>query len=126
MRDEIRKEPLPSRQTHFAFNLILNAVFSQIRFTPGIRNWILKKIRFEIDEMLTKTTAGHLLTAVRVSVKLNYTSILLRLKLQDFEDEEGEKRGIHLAHRRIEILFFALSFFVSTSSHTTFHCNVKI
>ena len=95
VRDEIRREPLPSRQTHYAFNLILNAVFSQIRFMPGIRNWILKKIRFEIDEMLTKTTAGHLLTAVRVSFDPIFLShsLLCLLTFQVFTFSDPEPGG---------------------------------
>ncbi|CAG0920401.1 unnamed protein product [Notodromas monacha] len=66
IREEIRKEQLPYRETHFAFNLVLDAVFSQVRFTPGVRSWLLRKINVEIDEMLTKTTAGHLLTSVKI------------------------------------------------------------
>lgn len=45
-----------TKNSIIAFNLIFQFLFYETRFSAGVRNWIYRKLTFELEELIAKTT----------------------------------------------------------------------
>ena len=73
------RDPHPSgnNETVIAMNMIFQFLFQELKDTKGVRRYIIRKLSFEFNELLTTKAAGKFIQKITVGFK---TSNLVFMK----------------------------------------------
>ncbi len=60
-----------NNETMIALNMIFQFLFQELKDTKGVRRYIIRKLSYEFNELLTTKAAGKFLQKITVT-KINY------------------------------------------------------
>lgn len=68
-----REDLIGNNQTIVALNMMFQFLFQELKDTKAVRRYIIRKLSFEFNELLTTKAAGKFLTKISVSLIFNFS-----------------------------------------------------